>query len=638
MTDYFVRLSGSDSNAGTSAGAAWRTIGKALGASGIASGDQVYIGAGIYRESVTCNLTSPTATTNVIGDVTGEFTGDVGEVIWTGYTNGWHNTPGNSPLILNGRDYLSFSNLSLIAGAGGNCVHASTATPSNITLTNCMMQAYGAIPINILAGFGVALNWVIDRCFIAAMNGQNSIVMTHTTGTGADWDVNVQVRDSIIFTNGGSGVQVTNSGTSANEGGGVYLERCTIFAATGFLASSTRNSLTYPSTVKDCLIFAGTGMSSGESGSLLDSGGNIMTGGVTNVTLHGTTRTSTHDFPAPVMSFGHEWMWGVQPRRAFAPMFVEAISRGLIGSASTDMEGRARPEGSGRFIDSGTATAGAATTLTDSGKSWATNEHVGRRVVTTGGTGAGQYKHISSNTATVLTIGGSAGNWATNPSTDTTYVIYEGAPATTGNASSGSASTITDNTAAWSTNQWAGYTVEITAGTGSGQTATIVSNTSQAITRSGTWSTNPDTTSDYAVYWPGASLSSALANPGALEFHDTAQKETTTTDAGSVGIVLNGPASHEFRIPVDAASTTISIKMRYDADHGTTNKPQAILVANGEIGVSAETKTMTSAADTWETLTFSAFTPDAAGVVTVRLVSRSDKPWGRCYADTWTVV
>ena len=56
MTNYFVRKNGSDAAAGTSAGAAWLTLGKALGAAGIASGDTVYIGAGVYREAVTAAL------------------------------------------------------------------------------------------------------------------------------------------------------------------------------------------------------------------------------------------------------------------------------------------------------------------------------------------------------------------------------------------------------------------------------------------------------------------------------------------------------------------------------------------------------------------------------------------------------
>lgn len=123
---------------------------------------------------------------------------------------------------------------------------------------------------------------------------------------------------------------------------------------------------------------------------------------------------------------------------------------------------------------------------------------------------------------------------------------------------------------------------------------------------------------------------------GYLERHDTATKETSVYDA-TPGIVITGPGDHDFRIPVAAESTTISVKARYDSDHGTTNKPQAIILANPEIGVTTETKTMTEAGDTWETLTFTAQTPSAAGVVTVRLVSRAAAAAGHAYFDTFAV-
>lgn len=69
--------------------------------------------------------------------------------------------------------------------------------------------------------------------------------------------------------------------------------------------------------------------------------------------------------------------------------------------------------------DSGTATAGAATTLTDSGKVWTVNAWAGYVVRTTGGTGSGQERVIVSNTATVLTVA----TWTTNPDATTTYAI-----------------------------------------------------------------------------------------------------------------------------------------------------------------------------------------------------------------------
>src|SRR5690242_4908865 len=89
MATYYVRKTGSDAAAGTSPATAWATIGKALGASGIASGDTVYVGPGVYREQITVAMTSATVETLVIADVDGSQTGDApGEVRWTGWDGG----------------------------------------------------------------------------------------------------------------------------------------------------------------------------------------------------------------------------------------------------------------------------------------------------------------------------------------------------------------------------------------------------------------------------------------------------------------------------------------------------------------------------------------------------------------------
>ena len=61
------------------------------------------------------------------------------------------------------------------------------------------------------------------------------------------------------------------------------------------------------------------------------------------------------------------------------------------------------------------------------------------------------------------------------------------------------AATLVDATKAWITNEWAGETVEITSGTGSGQTRTVSSNTATVITVSAVWTDNPDATSVYRV-------------------------------------------------------------------------------------------------------------------------------------------
>lgn len=149
-------------------------------------------------------------------------------------------------------------------------------------------------------------------------------------------------------------------------------------------------------------------------------------------------------------------------------------------------------------------------------------------------------------------------------------------------------------------------------------------------------SPTPDTVDFYSRPRPSGGASTSFAW-GALERHDSAAQETSTVDAGSSGLKITGPGDQDVQIPVDATSTTIAIKARYDTNHGTGNKPQVQLLAAGEIGFAGQTLTMSAAVDTWETLTFSAFTPSQKGVVTLRLISRSAAGNGIAYFDTLTV-
>lgn len=68
----------------------------------------------------------------------------------------------------------------------------------------------------------------------------------------------------------------------------------------------------------------------------------------------------------------------------------------------------------------GTATAGAATTLTNSAKAWATNMWANYQVRITAGTGKGQIRAIASNNGTVLTVSAA---WTVNPDATSVYSI-----------------------------------------------------------------------------------------------------------------------------------------------------------------------------------------------------------------------
>jgi hypothetical protein len=68
----------------------------------------------------------------------------------------------------------------------------------------------------------------------------------------------------------------------------------------------------------------------------------------------------------------------------------------------------------------GTATAGASTTLTNTGKSWTTNQWANSQLRITAGTGAGQIRTVASNTATVLTVSAA---WTTTPDATSQYSL-----------------------------------------------------------------------------------------------------------------------------------------------------------------------------------------------------------------------
>jgi hypothetical protein len=97
----------------------------------------------------------------------------------------------------------------------------------------------------------------------------------------------------------------------------------------------------------------------------------------------------------------------------------------LSGDPSGDLQAATKQyvDATSAVLDSGTATSGTSTTLTDTSKSWGTDVWVGNKVSITGGTGAGQTRSISSNTATVLTVSSA---WTTNPDATSTYNILGG--------------------------------------------------------------------------------------------------------------------------------------------------------------------------------------------------------------------
>lgn len=116
---------------------------------------------------------------------------------------------------------------------------------------------------------------------------------------------------------------------------------------------------------------------------------------------------------------------------------------------------------------------------------------------------AGSFRvyDLATNTWTSLSNTGLPATWGTEgrlvatPSwSGTNYNAF-----TTGTATAGGASTITNTAKNWTTNQWTNYQIRLTGGTGAGQIRTIASNTATVITVGTAWTTAPDATTSYSI-------------------------------------------------------------------------------------------------------------------------------------------
>lgn len=91
---------------------------------------------------------------------------------------------------------------------------------------------------------------------------------------------------------------------------------------------------------------------------------------------------------------------------------------GLPATLGTDCKLVVTP--SDRTFATGTATAGASTTITNSAKTWTVNQWTNYQIRITAGTGIGQIRTIASNTGTVITVSVA---WTTTPDATSQYAI-----------------------------------------------------------------------------------------------------------------------------------------------------------------------------------------------------------------------
>ena len=284
MATYYVRPGGSDSNSGTgpAVNQAWQTIGKALSASGISSGDTVYIAPGAYNESITIGMTSATATTSIIGDPSAsQFTGvTAGPVMLTAYT---HAGAVSSTVLITGttKNYLSFENIYFDGGT------VTLTTSTNMTFNNCQfaMGYVNAPPfvaiLTLSSPTSTAINATITKC--SFFGGEQSLIFL-----GQNVADTSSVTDS-IFMAARIGINTSNLQLS--------VFNCTFFGIRQNPAfANTGGSASFLSQVTNCLFWNCLTAIQSDTGNRVVQTYNRFIGNGTNLTFVSTSVTSTTTF------------------------------------------------------------------------------------------------------------------------------------------------------------------------------------------------------------------------------------------------------------------------------------------------------------------------------------------------------
>lgn len=244
MTTYYVGSGGNNGNAGTSWGARKLTLNGAEDIP-VAAGDTVYVAPGVYRESLTVDVSgSGGSPITYIADVTGENTDGVGGVVRiTGSDNDTTATRA-SCITASAKTYRTFRGFTLDTTSGD--LIGCTSGCTNWIVEDCHLTITGSGEALEFSGAGQSA-LTVRRCMFVFGNSRYGVYLTHSSTV----DNCAHVVENCVFVGNGRGVQ-------DDRIGGVTVRNCLFVGGSNGVRCSVAPSVGQTITVNNCVLFGTT--------------------------------------------------------------------------------------------------------------------------------------------------------------------------------------------------------------------------------------------------------------------------------------------------------------------------------------------------------------------------------------------